>query len=206
MKVFRPETYANDQLRIALSFNDIDMDSIHDARVSLRKYMDVISSIYLVYENSECLYLAKRAISLLGKVRDMDICNKKENRDLLAKKAMQRVKSLSSCYIPQKIYGSRLLIFNRIIRTYKELRDINDFHELRKKIRTVRNLVESLGYDNREIKNLAKKMGDVRDEMLKMECNGLIPPNINLDLYKEKAVSVILDLVKNQKEFHLTDI
>ncbi|BFH74572.1 hypothetical protein SJAV_25160 [Sulfurisphaera javensis] len=202
MKLLRPEVYANTQLKQSLKIKDIDPDSIHDARVSLRKYYDVLSSLYPVYENSECLFLAKEVISILGKVRDMDICNRKENRDILAKKAIKKIQRISLCYLPPKIFGSRLLIFNRILRIYSKIDGINDFHELRKMVRTTRNLIESLGYENKDIKNLAKKMGDIRDEILKMECNGWIPPSINLEIYKEEAISIIMKFLKTQNEFH----
>lgn len=202
MTNLRPEDYANDNLRKALRIKRIDVDSIHDARVYLRKYYDVLSSFYPVYENAECLYLAKEAISALGKVRDIDICQiNDEKRDELANKALRRVAKLENCYIG-RVCCSRLLVYNNILRIYIQLNDINDFHELRKRVRRVRNLVESLGFESSEIKALAKKMGDIRDENLRLQCKGIKPYEINLTPYKEEAIKTIRRILLIQNEFH----
>ena len=198
----RPEIYANKNLKEALKIKKIDEESIHDARVYLRKYYDILSSFYPIYENGECLYLAKEAISTLGKVRDIDICQiKDEKRDQLAIRALKKVEKLNGCYL-NKVCCSRLLIYNNILKIYVQISDINDFHELRKKVRKARNLVESLGFESKEIKALAKKMGDIRDEILKLECKGLRPYEINLAPYRDEAKKTIGKILLIQNEFH----
>ena len=198
----RPEVYANKNLKEALEIKRADAESIHDARVYLRKYYDVLSSFYPIYENSECLYLAKEAISALGKVRDMDICQiKDKKRDQLAIRALGRVKKLKGCYI-NRVCCSRLLAYNNILKIYLEINDVNDFHELRKKVRKARNLVESLGFESKEIKVLAKKMGDTRDDILRLECKGLKPYEINIVPYRDEAKKTIGKILLIQNEFH----
>jgi len=197
-----PEVYANENLKEALKIKGTDEECIHDARVYLRKYYDILSSFYPIYENSECLYLAKEAISALGKVRDMDICQTKDKkRDQLALRTLGRVKKLKGCYL-NRVCCSRLLIYNNILKIYVQISDINDFHELRKKVRKARNLVESLGFESKEIKVLAKKMGDIRDDILRLECKGLKPYEINIVPYRDEAKKTIGKILLIQNEFH----
>lgn len=202
MTNLRPEVYANENLKEALKIKGTDEESIHDARVYLRKYYDILSSFYPIYENSECLYLAKEAISALGRVRDIDICQTKDKkRDQLAIRALGRVKKLKGCYL-DRVCCSRLLVYNNILKIYVQISDINDFHELRKKVRKARNLVESLGFESKEIKALAKKMGDTRDEILRLECKGLKPYEINIAPYRDEAKRTIGKILLIQNEFH----
>ncbi|QGA53707.1 CHAD domain-containing protein [Sulfolobus sp. E5-1-F] len=203
MTISRVEDYLNLQLKKALQINGISIEEIHDIRVAVRKYFDVLYTIHPVYENVECLFLAKEVISKLGKVRDMDICEIiNEERDKLAIRATKEVRGLKVCFINNKIYGARLVIYNRILSSLRQIQDITDFHELRKNVRVTRNLIEALGYDNTEIKALAKKMGDIRDEMLKMRCRGVTPPDININQFKEEAKGIILKIIASQDEFH----
>ncbi|AAK41439.1 CHAD domain-containing protein [Saccharolobus solfataricus] len=203
MTISQVKDYLNLQLKKAIQINGIGVEEIHDMRVAVRKYFDVLYAIHPVYENVECLFLAKEAIKRLGKVRDMDICEiANGERTKLAIRALKDVRELQVCFVNDKIYGVRLTIYNRILSSLHQIQDITDFHELRKNIRVTRNLVEALGYDNTEIKALAKKMGDIRDEILKMRCRGLTPPDINIIQYKEEAKRVILKIIASQEEFH----
>ncbi|WP_338598439.1 CHAD domain-containing protein [Sulfolobus tengchongensis] len=197
------EKYLNEQLRKAIQINGESEEDIHDMRVAIRKYFDVLYTLYPIYENIECIFLAKEAISTLGKVRDIDICGIiNMERDKLVFKALKRVKNMQMCFINERIYGARILLYNRILDISRSVKDISDFHELRKNVRIVRNLAEALGYDNKEIKILAKRMGDLRDEMLRARCRGQTPTNVNLDEYREEARRVILKIIALQDEFH----
>lgn len=201
MRVLRPEDYANLHIYRALKISKIDEESIHDLRVSIRKYYDVLSSLYPAYEDSECLYLAKELLSSLGKIRDSDICSiEMKNRGEIAFKIIRKKDILSKCMI-KKVYGSRLLIYNRILKIYESIPQTSEFHELRKNVRKARNLVESLGYDSQELKTLAKTMGDLRDEMLKMMCRGVPPPTVEISSYKEEARKALLKILVSQNEF-----
>ncbi|ADX81737.1 CHAD domain-containing protein [Saccharolobus islandicus] len=203
MSVSRVENYLNLQLKKALQINGIGVEEIHDIRVAVRKYFDVLYALYPVYENVECLFLAKELISKLGKVRDMDICEIiNEERNRLAIRAVKEVRGLKICFVNNNIYGARLVIYNRILTSLHQIQDVTDFHELRKSVRVTRNLVEALGYDTTEIKAFAKKMGDIRDEILKMRCRGVTPPDINVNQFKEEAKRVILKIIASQDEFH----
>jgi len=203
LKALRPEEYANINLKEVLGRTKIDEESIHDARVSLRKYYDVLTSLYPVYENSECAFISNEIIGNLGRIRDMDICGSRDRRrDKLAYDTIKKFKRLKICFLPRKIYGSRLLLFTRIYSLYKLIPQLDDFHEIRKRVRIIRNLAEALGYSSQEIKIISKKMGDVRDNILKMECNGLTPPEINVNIYKEEALKAITRIIKSQDEFH----
>ncbi|QIW24419.1 CHAD domain-containing protein [Sulfolobus sp. S-194] len=203
MKTLRPEEYANLNLKEVLLITKIDEESIHDARVNLRKYYDVLISLYPIYENSECAFISNEIIGNLGRIRDMDICGlRSRRRDELAYDTIKKFRQLKICYLPVKIYGSRLLLFRRIYSLYELIPRLDDFHEIRKRVRIIRNLTEALGYNSQEVKIIAKKMGDVRDNILKMECNGLAPPEINVSVYKEEAINAIIKIIKEQDEFH----
>lgn len=202
MKILRPEDYANKHLYNALQISRTSEDGVHDLRVEIRKYYDVLSSLYPLYQNPDCLSLTRTLLRSLGKVRDMDICSLEiENRDEILWRIIEKKRSLSSCVI-RKIYGSRLVVFNRLIKIYSLIPQLSDFHELRKNIRIARNLTESLGYDSQELKSLAKNMGDLRDEMLRMKCKGLQSPDIDISHYKSVARKIMLRILLSQEEFH----
>ncbi|MBP1358127.1 MAG: CHAD domain-containing protein [Sulfolobus sp.] len=179
-----------------------DPDSVHDLRVYLRKYYDVSTSLYPFYDDPECFYLAKRSLSLLGKIRDMDICGLRDKeRDKNVTKALNEIQKLNRCYLGT-VCCSRLLIYNKVIKLFRGISDVSDFHELRKVVRKVRNLVEALDFDVEEIKIIAKKMGDIRDEMLRLECRGVKPFNVDINPYKEEARKAITKVLLKQNEFH----
>ncbi len=200
MKSLRPEDYANKNLKEALEINGISAKNIHDIRVKIRRYFDVLYSLYPVYENPDCLVKAKDIIHKLGVVRDMDVVCYQPNRDKLAERVINKLGVMSNCLIP-KVYGSRLLVFNRILTLQKRINKIEDFHELRKIVRISRNLVNSLGYKNEALSDLAKEMGNLRDEMLKAECEGK-SLNVNVEEYKKKANRIIISFILSQDEFH----
>lgn len=200
LKNLRPEDYANKNLRDALSISGISKEDIHDRRVKLRKYFDVLYSLYPVYENPDCLVKAKDLIHKLGVIRDMDVICYQPNRDKLAEIVSKKIRVMNYCFLP-KVYGSRLLVFNRILSLQKKIEKIEDFHELRKIVRTTRNLVESLGYKNKELSSLAKEMGDLRDEILKIECKGR-KVSIDVENYKKRANEIIVAFIIYQGEFH----
>ncbi|ARM75624.1 CHAD domain-containing protein [Acidianus manzaensis] len=202
MRILRPEYYANNNLHKALKINGTSKNEIHDMRVYIRKYFDVLYSIYPIYYNPDCLLLTKDILHTLGKIRDADICSiNLKNRDLIALRVIKKAKKLSNCVI-RKVYGSRLLVYDRIVKIYLSIPKMEDFHELRKNVRMARDLIESLGYDSKEIKALAKKMGDLRDQILRSECNGLTSPEVNISIYSEEARKAILKVIIAQDEFH----
>lgn len=196
----RPEYYANKNLREALEIKGISKEEIHDRRVKLRRYFDVLYSLYPAYENPDCLVKAKDLIHKLGVIRDMDVVCSQPNRDRLAERVANKMATMSNCFL-LKVYGSRLLVFNRVILLQKRISKAEDFHELRKIVRTSRNLILSLGYKNVELSKLAKEMGDLRDKLLKAECEGK-SLEINTDEYKKKANRIIISFIISQDEFH----
>ncbi|AWR96975.1 CHAD domain-containing protein [Acidianus sulfidivorans JP7] len=202
MKILRPEEYANDYLEKSLEISGISKEEIHDKRVYIRKYFDILYSLYPVYENPDCLFLAKETLHILGKVRDMDLCSiKNKNRDKMAYSAIKEAKKLGNCFLP-KVYGSRLLVYNRLIKIYSSISYINEFHLLRKNVRIARDLVESLGYNSKDIKILAKKMGDLRDKMIITQCKGMIFPDVSISPFAIGARKAILKVIMSQEEFH----
>jgi CHAD domain-containing protein len=203
LKISRPEEYANLNLKKSLKIRGISIEEIHDKRVYIRKYFDILSALNPLYEDIECLALTKDVISDLGKVRDMDItgCYNKKRREEIALRAIRKADKLKNCFLP-KVYGSRLVVFNNILRLYNELRNCEEFHQLRKNVRIIRNLAESLNFNN-EIKKLAKEMGDLRDEALrKTNCLGVINYSFNINEYRRRAIEYTLKIILQQDEFH----
>lgn len=170
----KPEEYANLHLSEFLSYSGISEDEIHDARVELRKYLTIAKATYKLHLKAECIIRAKKIMRGLGKVRDMDImfCVKLNERDRLAKKVVNSFISLRNCYLP-KIFGSRLIIAEKIFLNYNTLKVEEEFHSIRKIIRETRFLMESLNLDSSLLKEISQELGNMRDTYLfNVKCLG----------------------------------
>lgn len=165
----RPEEYANRNLREALKFGP-SPESVHDSRVALRKYYVVADSLTRLYYDPECMYNAREAVKLLGVIRDSDVsgCIKVPREELVVR-VSRILNRLSPCELP-KLYGSRLVVYEKVWALYSSL-EVEDFHEFRKRVRSLYYLVESVGEDARELKAISRRLGDVRDKYMKETCS-----------------------------------
>ncbi len=204
----RPEEYANIHLNEFLSYSGISEDEIHDARVELRKYLTIAKATYKLHLKAECIIRAKKIMRGLGKVRDMDImfCVKlNDERDILARKIVASFFSLNNCYLP-KIFGSRLVVAERIFSNYNRLKEEEEFHSIRKIIRETRFLVESLSLDSSVLKDISQELGNMRDNYLfNVKCLGRNEKldKVRINELKEKALKDIEYKLNSTEFYHL---
>lgn len=69
-------------------------------------------------------------------------------------------------YLLPRLYGSRLLVAERIYNDYRRLKEEVEFHSIRKIVREVRFLVESLDLSSDVLKDISQEMGSMRDRYL----------------------------------------
>ena len=200
----RPEFYANKNLKKAFKF-DPSPDSVHDTRVALRKYYVVASALSRLCYLPECLYYSKEIVKILGVIRDSDISGCIPiKRDELVSKVSRLLPKISNCYLP-KIYGSRLVVYEKIRDVYLTL-EVKEFHEFRKKVRMVYYLVESVGEDASSLKEISKKLGDMRDKFLIESCG---KKDFNIPLNQElisEVKAIIREIIMRSEFHHLRDL
>ncbi|BCU69092.1 hypothetical protein [Stygiolobus caldivivus] len=195
----RPEVYANKNLRKALEFNP-SPKSVHDTRVALRKYLTLALTLSRLYYSPHCIYYSKEAVKILGKIRDSDISQCMPiDREHMVSEVTKILPRVSSCYLP-KLYGSRLVVFEKIRDYYGSLK-VEDFHEFRKKVRALYYLVESVGENAGSLKEVSKKLGDMRDEYLKESCNSPTSRKLSYDPSLVEEVKAITRQVIMRSEF-----
>ncbi len=171
----RPEDYANRHLRKFLSLNSTSEKAVHDARVELRRYLVVAKATYSLHLRAEGVILGKKILRALGEVRDMDViaCADKSRRDYLAKRVMSSFHKMAKYKLP-KMYGSRLLVARKVKLDVLALEKEEDFHEIRKKVRESRFLLESLGQYSPTLRDVARELGNMRDLYLNsVKCLGV---------------------------------
>ncbi|AAY81317.1 hypothetical protein [Sulfolobus acidocaldarius] len=162
-----PERYANAHLIKFLLITGISQEDIHDARVELRKYLTIARTTYKLHNNPECVLRASKLMKRLGKIRDMDIlaCVRSDSRDKLARETVSMFQVMRKYLLP-RLYGSRLLVAERIYNDYRRLKEEVEFHSIRKIVREVRFLVESLDLSSDVLKDISQEMGSMRDRYL----------------------------------------
>ena len=168
----RPEDYANKNLKEAIENTGESEEEIHDMRVSLRKYYVVSSSLSKLYYNPECLYITRRVLKKLGIIRDFDVIGCYSiDREKEVKYVLDKVRLLSSCYLP-KLYGSKLMVYEKLYLIYEGIKKEDGFHEFRKKVRNSYYLLESVGEElSRNLKEISRELGEIRDKVIKTTCN-----------------------------------
>jgi len=198
----RPEFYANNNLRKALKF-DPSPESVHDTRVYLRKYLTLSLTLSRVYHNSDCIYYSKEAVRILGRIRDADVIGCIPiDRELLALKVTKILPKISSCYLP-KIYGSRLVVFEKIREIYNHIL-VEDFHEFRKKVRILYYLTESVGEDPKPLKDISRELGDIRDQYLKEACTSTVNKKLSFDpRLVEETKAIVREIIMRSEFQHL---
>ncbi|MCQ4336546.1 MAG: CHAD domain-containing protein [Sulfolobales archaeon] len=200
----RPEFYANNNLRKALKF-DPSPESVHDTRVYLRKYLTLSLTLSRLYHNPDCIYYSKEAVRILGRIRDADVSGCIPiDRKQLTLKVTQILPKISSCYLP-KIYGSRLVVFEKIREIYNQIQ-IEDFHEFRKKVRILYYLTESVGEDPKPLKDISRELGDIRDQYLKEVCTSTVNKNKKLSFdprLVEETKAIVREIIMRNEFHHL---
>ncbi|MCY0861400.1 MULTISPECIES: CHAD domain-containing protein [Metallosphaera] len=181
----RPEDYANEKLEEFKKLFGTSPNQVHDARVELRKYAVVVEALYPLHMDFDLLDNSRGILKLLGKVRDYDVhgCPRVDREEVLRRVSarLPRLRRLP------RLYGSRFLVAENLMRIYGDIPFVNDFHGVRKLLRRARFLAESLGIFNDSLKELVKTMGNERDRMAQEACQGKIPV-LNLDVSRIKEI------------------
>jgi len=197
----RPEEYANAHLMEFRRLTGRSEEEVHDARVEIRKYVVVGKALYRLHGDWESLDRAFRIARTLGKVRDVDVSGCPGDRDRL----LYSVEVMRDHVMPfPRLLGSRLLVMESLVREYRSVLVEEEFHSLRKRLRRARILVESLEMDSEEIKELVRRMGDLRDQWLRSRCSGEEFQISGEDTreFKEQGVEILRDLLSSGHEFH----
>ncbi|MCY0850071.1 hypothetical protein [Sulfuracidifex metallicus] len=188
----RPERYANAHLRKAMESN-----GVHRRRVEVRKYLVIARVLVRVTGEKECVKRAKKEVKSLGRLRDLKVASciplpHYELGDLDMKDCMLR-----------KVFGSRLLVAERVFLLYHELNKEMKLHPLRKTIREALFLLESLGIVDDRLKALAKELGRLRDQQLMAQlCEGK-EIDFDVDELRLKAKDFIRELLSTTEFYHI---
>ncbi|AWS00467.1 CHAD domain-containing protein [Metallosphaera hakonensis] len=196
----RPEEYANKHLENFLLVQGRSPEQVHEARVELRKYAVIVQVTYPLHLNYDVIRISKGILRRLGEVRDYDVhgCPKVPREELLDQVDREKV---TLKRLP-KLYGSRFLVMRNLIKIFMELDKVNDFHGLRKQIRTARILGDSLNLPSENLKEISRIMGEERDRMNREVCNGLKPRhNVDLEDIREKARASLREILLSNHEF-----
>ncbi|MCG3109306.1 hypothetical protein L3N51_01596 [Metallosphaera sp. J1] len=196
----RPEDYANERLGEFRRIVGSSPKQVHDARVELRKYTVVVEALYPLHLDFDLLDNSRQILKLLGRVRDYDVHGcPRVDRDEMLRRANVRLQGLRR--LP-RLYGSRFLVMENLVRLYNDLPFMNDFHGVRKLLRRARFLGESLGIYNDSLKEVVKVMGNERDRIAQEICQGRLP-SLSLDISKMKEAGrkEIREILLSDHEF-----
>ncbi|MUN30050.1 hypothetical protein [Sulfuracidifex metallicus] len=188
----RPERYANVHLKKAMESN-----GVHRRRVEVRKYLVISRVLVRLTGEKGCVKRAKKEVKSLGKLRDLEVASciplpHYELGDLDMKDCMMR-----------KVFGSRLLVAERVFLLYHELNKEMKLHPLRKTIREALFLLESLGIVDERLKALAKELGRLRDQQLMAQlCEGK-EIDFDVDELRLKAKDFIRELLSITEFDHI---
>ncbi|QKR00907.1 CHAD domain-containing protein [Metallosphaera tengchongensis] len=198
--MIRPEDYANEHLGNFLEIIGFSQESVHDARVELRRFYVVAKALYPLHGDYGLIDLTRGLLKDLGKVRDMDVHGcPKIDRDKVVAKTLRLSGFLTR--LP-KLYGSRYLVAQNLLSAFFQAREATDFHQLRKVLREARFLSESLGIEAYSLKEVVKEMGEMRDNVRRSLCEG-VQSSLQFDeSLKERGVSAVRELLLSDHEFH----
>lgn len=181
--------------------NFMHAGDVHDMRVELRKFAVVGRETLHLHEMRDCVFHAFQTVKKLGYLRDMEVAGcvrVSTSIDLLSVRRKFR-----SCRVP-RIYGSKLMVAEALLREFRNLRNAEDFHEVRKSVRRAWYLGESIGLDVYSVKTLSKELGEIRDKALKLElCDGIRPNYPDVMSVKGRAMELVgLMILRNNTFEH----
>ncbi len=169
-------------------------EGVHERRVELRKYLVVARQLL---GKDECVKNARKEVKSLGGLRDAKVAGCVPLPHLELKRL-----EMSGCFL-RKIPGSRLMIAERIFSLYCKSNGDQELHPLRKKVREVLFLLESLGIRDDRLKGIAKELGKLRDDQLRSElCSGE-RRDFDVREYRDKFLEVTRELLMTTEFNHI---